>query len=213
MHLGFVIGIVVAGCGSKPVVNTPGPDMSVASLQDMANGNMSVQDLATRDLTGHGNAASYDLAWTSCAGTRLANSCVETFFAQFAKCFDPSGSCQHSGTDTVQVSWANGAYQTEQLKPNVGVGTWGVGATRCMTSYPAGMMAGQSGNSFQYYCLGSDINCYDVNTGKTTANGLMYTPTTGTYTCSDGTTFKPDQSQPPCTVFDELIGAGKYLCM
>jgi hypothetical protein len=214
MRLGFAIVIAVGGCGSKPVAPIAGRDMTVSAVdKDMASGNGSVQDLATRDLTGHGNAATYDLAWTACAGSRLANTCVETFFAQFVSCFDPSGSCQKSGTTTKQVTWANGAYVSQQLMPNVGIAEWGVGQTRCMTYYPSGKMTGQSGNSFTYYCLGADINCYDMTTGKTTANGLMYDSSTGTYTCADGTQVKPDTSQPVCAVLDELLGAGKFLCM
>jgi hypothetical protein len=133
-----------------------------------------VADLAGADLTGapHPDLAGADLTVAPggfCAGTLVAGTCVQSFFAPLALCFAPSGGCI-TQSPMLALSptwcWPNG----DELKQMSGVDT-------SHRSY-------QSGNTLCF----SEQNGF-IATGPAFSAGtqtLYFDSSTGAYTCPDG---------------------------
>ena len=157
----------------------------------------------------------YDLAWGSCAGTPLANTCVEKFFQPFASCFNPAGKCSGGGQQDPHTDWSNGAHMVTQAFPNQGATQYFMGPlagthTTCLTWYPAGNQSGQSQLSVDLYCIGSDTSCN--HNGTVDANGAEYDSNTHIFTCPDGTKVDVSPNFGECPLLMELLGANGYLC-
>jgi hypothetical protein len=196
-----VVGFLVAGCGSRSLVGPgpgtkTGPGAGTGAGTGTGTGDMSVAaDLAvTRDLAPRINTGPYDLAWTGCAGTSLANTCVEKFFQQFAACFAPAGSCSGSGlTSENHCAWDSGALYAEDELPIPPYGVlakrWLMGNKTCMSWFPV--------DNGEVYCLGDDANCFNGDMATASPNGLFCHG--NSCTCPDGTYVKNvnlDECQP-----------------
>jgi hypothetical protein len=105
--------IALGGCDD----DTAGADDLAMPLYDFAT----VHDLATSDLTAAppemcvpNPPDAFDVSVDAggfCAGTPIAGTCVQTFFAKLAECFVPAGCCRNGpGSITVTMAWESGAY-------------------------------------------------------------------------------------------------------
>lgn len=157
----------------------------------------------------------YDLAWTSCAGTPLANTCVEKFFQSFASCFAPSGACTRSIGNTYYCDWASGTkvtYNTVTVNGPWGISTsWSTSSdATCMGYFPAGNEeVADPALTVDVYCLGSVSGCWNRDMGTVGPNGLSCDG--HGCTCPDGT--HVDNVRPSdCPLIGELLEPDLYLC-
>ena len=66
-------------------------------------------DFAAPDLADADLSPAPDLLIAFCAGTGLAGTCVQAFFAPLMDCFQPTGACTDSNVDTFpSYCWPNG---------------------------------------------------------------------------------------------------------
>jgi hypothetical protein len=188
--------IALAGCTEH--------NSSVASQdagQDLSGGS---SDGAPVDLTaGDGPAAPADLALVDvaaapdvgaadqggfCAGTAVAGTCVQAFFAPLSACFAPAGSCHLQTPAVVRMPvwcWSDGA----QLNEMMGVDTLnrsyiGSGGAVCFTQ------------SVVFPGLTS------FSAGGAT---LSFNPATGAYRCPNGTTGTVGAGAGGCAALDALV--------
>ena len=206
--------LALAGCDDDDAIID---DMAVATQSDLAVGDLGSGeiDAGPHDLSMPADLTPrvFDLAWSMCAGTRLAGTCAEAFFEPFVACFQPSGQCgfvpHNTGTERC---WQSGARYHEP-GPLEAAPTWLYwgGQNRCLseTFYPS-----QPG--LAQFCIAGDSACgsaYDDGFQLVPTGGARYNPQTGIFTCLDGT--QVDIGPPPpqsrgvgdCPVLNELLNA------
>jgi hypothetical protein len=147
----------------------------LASLRDLASAEMCTPATHAFDLT-------VDTAGF-CAGTTLAGTCVQTFFARIAACFVRAGCCQVGPSAMHRsVAWESGAAYTNQ----VGIGPWQYSM--------AGTSCGGGYTSVQTdYWTGPD------------GSKLTYTTPSGAVTCPDGSAINVGNLGGQCAELDDLL--------
>jgi hypothetical protein len=178
------------------------PDQSMGQSMDLA---MTEPDLSSSDLSMSDQqaAVAYDLAWSSCAGTQLAGTCVADFFDSFAACFHPVGHCT-AGTHNFGMidDWENGAeYLTSMPSLNVFAGNWKMGMTQCLSVHL------YSDGRFRHFCTPADAVCSDVgrDAGVDYQGGALFDTQTGVFTCRDGTQVNVGADLDGCALLNELL--------
>ncbi len=148
---------------------------------------------------------SLDLAWSSCAGTALAGTCVARFFDSFAACFRPAGHCAPYYGISGGACWENGARYTDDPFENFAE-FFQIGSQQCLgrtdyRSQPGGALV------FEQYCVPGDANCGDAQTdgGVVPVGGGVYDHETGVFTCPDGTQVDVGPALGGCAVLNELL--------
>jgi hypothetical protein len=175
----------MAGCGQRAV---PGPDFSMP--HDLG-GDLSVT--STRDLA------------ASCAGTRIAGTCVERFFAPFMACFSPAGKC--SGFGRGSICWASGA-KYDLHYPGLSA-SWTMNGQSCLewNELP------DTPTYLDQYCTSESSPCridHSVDDG----GGYHYwavgggTFASGIFTCPDGTKVDLGDDFGGCPALNALLHPG-----
>jgi hypothetical protein len=203
----IIVG-VFTGCGADA---TPSADLAVIAedLSTQAPTDLAPTDLAAPDCGPPPPA--YDLAWSACAGTALAGTCVERFFEPFVSCFHPAGHCGSFGTNSMfTASWQNGARIHASFfggNPPPWPSTYYFGNNVCLRAYGS--------SSVVQYCPPDDSSCGPVQDGgmnEPTPTGGRYDQQTGIFTCPDGTQVDVGPKLGDCAVLNELLAAGSDLC-
>jgi hypothetical protein len=107
----LILGVLVVGCSANRPLYLPEPEPPAMSLPDLTSPSLpdltSATDLAqpASDLGGY------------CGGTGVAGTCVQSFFAGFADCFQPQGPCvtDGRGPGPQNYCWSNGAKLQDAL--------------------------------------------------------------------------------------------------
>jgi hypothetical protein len=185
--------------------------MTATSPADMSAADMSVAELS-HDMP---RSTTFDLAWSSCVGTALANTCVEKFFEPFAACFVPEGKCTGGAMSIFHVTWDSGAvfYRPSGVIPVYGPIGWANGQKQCLKLFPAGTRDGESQISDEeIYCDPTDTQCLSYDGGTPVSNGLRYNVNTGVFTCPDGETVKISGGLSSCPLLSELLDPVTAFC-
>jgi hypothetical protein len=144
-----ILLVILCACSQEDAAGDP--DLSVA---DLSEGDRSMPDAAPPG----------DLSdW--CSGTAVAGTCLQTFFAPLAACFDAMGSCVYqssSGGIVKSYCWNNGAQATE---------TFGVG----QQSWTFESSSGATCFTWLNEATDSTISAGGAN--------VHFQPATGDYTC------------------------------
>jgi hypothetical protein len=145
----------------------------------------------------------YDLAWSACAGTKLAGTCVERFFEPFVACFQPAGHCDATGSQSgFDDCWQSGASFGGTYFGYPRSRTWAMGKNVCLIAldYPP---------SLRQFCTAGDPSCVsmrdDGGSVVPTPGGARYDSQTGIFTCTDGTQVDIGTNFGGCTVLDTLL--------
>jgi hypothetical protein len=199
------LAVCVVGCGASeaPDMAAP-PDLSAAASSDLAT---PLPEL-TLDL-GRTPGPTFDLAWNGCAGTPLAGTCVERFFAPSAACFAPAGHCSeydhNSGDD---LCWQNGAsFHGPATSPPPTVTTYQMGKNRCLT-----LIGYYNQHPSSQFC-GVDQPCRTeaIDGGEyRPIDGATFDSASGVFTCPDGTKVDVGPSLSICPQLAALLDPHAY---
>jgi hypothetical protein len=146
-------------------------------------------------ITPNGDMASTTVA-AFCAGTAVAGTCIQTFFAPLASCFPEGGACTSEDTGSGKnLCWADGSKL---------IGTLGAGGV------PHGVFSRNG------------ATCYSVDVGLTgssadfeVANGttsISYSTSTGNARCPDGTSVKLGTDFGGCAALKALLDPSGASC-
>jgi uncharacterized protein YjbI with pentapeptide repeats len=176
-------------------------DIAAAPLPDLrgldfAMPDFSGYDLISRDLAGtRPDFAGHDLNLTPfCAGTFVAGTCVEAFFAPLSLCFQPTGGC------IVQTPGVYGTF------------CWPGGAEYQIRNDPDALR--------RHYLWGTNL-CYTETVGGsgpspsfTNAAGetLVFAPATGNYTCPNGSSGSIGANYGGCAQLQQMIAPDTGSC-
>ena len=172
-------------------------------------------DFATTvDLESAGPFCADDQGSRFCAGTPLDGTCAQTFFAAFADCFRPCGSCQafrfNSG---VEYKWQSGAIDDNEYGRGIGntssyfpkLST--SDSDSCLLRRQIWALSGAVDS--EQFCAPNDPSCvvgFDVDAGADTfSGGQLYDHATGIFTCSDGTQVNLGPNLGGCVALNGLL--------
>jgi hypothetical protein len=140
----------------------------------------------------------------SCAGTRIAGTCVERFFQPFMACFAPGGSCASFGRGS--ICWGNGATY-ELFYPGLS-SSWTMNGQACLqwNEYPDGPTYRQQ------FCTSESSPCtieHSIDDGGlyhySAVGGGLYDSDTGMFICPDGTQVDVGYDFSACRALSELL--------
>ncbi len=198
----LVVGVLLAaaGCGD----DGDRTDLGLVDLSATADDLAQPLDLAQPpDLAV--SLKNYDLAWSACAGTKLAGTCAEQFFEPFVACFQPAGHCGgylHNTGD--EACWENGAtYHGPAVSAPPQAHLYGMGGTPCLTwiTYFA-----DSGQKIEQLCsLNEPCTSEPTDAGSVPNSGVRYDRQTGIFTCRDGTQVDIGPNFGDCPVLNSLL--------
>jgi hypothetical protein len=154
------------------------------------------------DLGADLSAASTPDLGPSCAGTRIAGTCVERFFQPFMACFAPGGRCGEFGRGS--VCWESGA-KYELAYPGLSA-SWSMNGHACL--------GWNEITQHEQYCTSESSPCtveHSVDDGGAyhywTVGGGLYDRGTGIFTCPDGTQVNLGNDFGGCPALNALLGA------
>jgi hypothetical protein len=155
--------------------------------------------LPTSDLAGHPDLSHADLANAAgfCAGTPVAGTCVQTFFAPQAMCFSPTGACHAPPADPMGGStwcWANDDVLKQKATVTSVTRTYKNGSDDCFTD-----------TKTTTSISGSDV----FTSGSIT---LQLNVATGAYECPNGAAGSIGPDLGGCAALQALINPATNLC-
>jgi hypothetical protein len=185
----LLTGLLFAAC--DPDETPPHGISDLSAISDLGasalDGSADMADMSSTTPT------NFDLAWSTCAGTKLAGTCAGRFFDSFAACFTPAGHCgwiasAHSGLQS--ACWQNGAsYFLPPIYSTTVSRTYTMGKDTCLKVYDYDDSY-RGIPTVEQFCALNDTSCgpqaADGGT-DTPVGGALYNTRTGIFTCPDGT--------------------------
>jgi hypothetical protein len=199
----FLLVLALVGCGGSSL-DLGGEDLSVAMPADLAGVDLAGAafdlggvDFASQpvpvDLAGVDgfNAAAF------CAGTSVAGTCLQTFFAPLSTCFVPSGSCNQSVPGVVMpiFCWSTGAELKQQTNASELDRTFISGGVICYTE----QIGGPGPQKTPWWAAGGQ--------------GMFYEPIGGNYDCPDGSKGNIGANYGGCAALGALVAPDRTACM
>ncbi|MCA1663308.1 MAG: hypothetical protein LC659_03405, partial [Myxococcales bacterium] len=176
-------------------------DLTAAAPLDVAT----PADFAGDDLSGDLALRNYDLAWSMCAGTKLAGTCVEQFFEPFVACFRPAGHCGdylHNTGD--EICWQDGAkFHGPATSTPPWAHIYSMAGTQCLLWYSF------FNQTIQQYCNASDpCTQSGVEGSFMPTSGAQYDTASGIFTCPSGEQVAIGADLGGCPVLNLLLAPG-----